>query len=395
MKNQLFYFILFILFIGCSDCRIKLFEPVVRDKIQSPQDLLLSMQGRLEQRHLSRTTQPVAAPVMLSWQEIQRAVSSEVPSSDPFYLPFRQHGVFFAHFSKSGGTTFKATLKQYLAHHNLTWCANKLQASPPVTPRSMEMCGSHDRTDELLLRGGVRAQDQPRRRFSTVIMLRDPIDRLISEYGWFYRYQGHRGAPLGDADPFLKYQLLQPHQQEKLRAEVFADLVKQLRQGSSSTLCTFLGRESRGGGGGGGGGANCSEEEFQRATKVMLSYDLVLSTTHFDESVVLFAYKHLLPEKEKALSLNGSLHYVKRKVVSKTLKQSDLTPEMIQQLKDLLQKDYSLYLLGMQRFQSALTTMKRINPISEQVLMHYQTDQLQHNSVLCLQDDTAKFKTCL
>lgn len=298
----------------------------------------------------------------------------------------KEQGIYYAHFSKSGGTTFKTVIKQYLASQNTTWCANKQPARQPRIPGPMEICGAHDKADSLLRTD----QDQlSHKNLTTIILLRDPIERMLSEYAWFYRYKGHLGGIGDTSDPFFRFKDLSFSEKGKVAKVVMEDFLQQLSSGSSSTLCGYLAQLP-----GTQKPPECTEAEYDRALRMLASFDLVLLTEKFDESLVLLSRALRFPNSIAELGSNGSFHYVKRKVISKSMRKSDFPQPFVELLEQKLHYDYRLYALAKKMYEGAIEQTKEYDPNFErlvQIFTRHQATITEH----CRQDETAKFPTCL
>ena len=303
---------------------------------------------------------------------------------------FQNKGIYFAHFSKTGGTTFKLVLKQYLQTLNKTWCENKLTEADPTLPKAGQMCGAHAWQDQQLPRELEENDSILQLPYSSVLMVRDPIERLLSEYAWFYIYQGHRGAPQGLTHPFFSFHTADAAAKLKILQETETNLIDQVTKGSSSTLCVFLGRSRHSPDQG-----PCTQAEYERAVLRLQRYDLVLINEQFDSSLVLFAYWFNLPGLPSILNRSGPFHYIKHKVISNKISVADLTPSTVQSLRALLHFDYLLYALASDRFLSDLSLISTLHsPSFSLVLDSFLSHQLTF-AHLCEDDSTAHFKTCL
>jgi Sulfotransferase family len=348
-----------------------------------------------------------------------------------------RQGLYFAHFSKCGGTTLKMVLKQYLAAHNGTWCSNKRDAVHERYPQANEMCGSHARFDSVSppSAGTVRAQSmkpgadvaERRRRqraaarlaaapaldddddddgsmeltslaapnhasthrsYSTAIMVRDPLDRVLSEYAWFFKYKGHRGAPSGTDDPYFGFRDADKQTRTAILAELHDDLARQFKQATSDSLCKFLGfprnelDEHRA----------CTARDYHRARRRLLEYDLVMLTEAFDDGVVLLFHYFSLRDANR---LVDDLSYVKHKVVKRKVDRHDLPKRTVDMIAHNLDYDYRLYALAKQLFRQKFELVREHHaPYFNIDLEAFRAAQ-SINADQCEQDPTAYFQTCL
>ena len=136
------------------------------------------------------------------WPRSSQQYSDLQPFAYPDYVPFRPLApddvLYFLHVQKTAGTTFTAVLQRYFAHHEI--CPVALEplwaAIPEKQRRNYRLYAGHF---------GFNFYHYMRRPLVYITMLRDPIDRALSNYEHILRYPEHRLHALARQLPMAQF----------------------------------------------------------------------------------------------------------------------------------------------------------------------------------------------
>jgi len=231
------------------------------------------------------------------WKRLPRTVAlpcaSELPLSDSCVLPTARNTsrLLFAHFPKTGGTTFiETTLEQFLGRRGLhNDCSNR---------QPYEICAGHQPIGQMRYRG-FDFQSWAIQNAFTFTLLRDPVERLISEF-YFERSTVSRGTLLAKNWTWPE----------------FIKLKKEAYSATESYVGTFGG-------------------SLPIASLTLAAFDFVGITEEFDEFLTAFGmYVRATP---------AELTYRKQRIMAGRPSRDEIPEEYRRQLVALTQDDQKLY----------------------------------------------------
>jgi len=227
--------------------------------------------------------------------------------------------LFFVHIPKSGGTTLNAvmdnnyTLEEFYQAYN---AINRFQHPEDYIRTFVEM--PMERKEKIKV---IRShfyyglhQDLEIVNYRYMTLLREPVERVISEFHFIKENESH-----------LLHQQVLPLSFEEF---INSDISQSCRNVQTRML---LGQTE----------PVCEEKDFQTVINIIeKDFIMVGLLERFDETLVLLKAKRILRD----------IHYVKQNATPQRLKQHDLPPALLEKIKQDNEYDLKLYAYAQERF---------------------------------------------
>ncbi|MFQ3567290.1 MAG: sulfotransferase family 2 domain-containing protein [Aggregatilineales bacterium] len=265
------------------------------------------------------------------WPRTSQQHSKLRPFAYPDYAPFRPLAhddvLYFLHVQKTAGTTFTRHLWRHFSHHEI--CPVSLEPLWATMPKKQ-------RQNYRLYAGhfGFNFYHHMRRPLVYITILRDPIDRALSNYEHILRYPEHRLHALAHQLPMTQF-----IRHRDASAEMGSLQVRHIGEP--------LNRQRR---------TNpywpVTEKTLATAKRRLLSFAFFGLAERMDDSLALLAYTFGWPPPAPAARLNAAPQRKTR---------DDYPPDAIAALHELNQLDIELYQWAKPIFEERLAALRGVD----------------------------------